>query len=1162
MYRRNNINILYNRIIYNTIIWLFCIAVSSGIYAQNGVSIEAPNNLELNCLNTDFSVITSWLKDFSFTNTCQGDVRVTNDFDGVLPGICGEPKFVKWIITNECNQIDSAGAILTIDTDLVSFGFEFCPSSITVLARVDSCGADVTFPHPYARNCFGPMDIRQSRNSNSELILSGSNFEIGETEIVFIAEDECSKLDTCSFDIIVIDSDDLISLYCPDDEDIRVCSNIDGCGWDSTGDLIRPGTAFLDCSVADIEYRLELPTGEIMTSADLEDDDGDATGFLFPLGETLLCYTISNSGGARTCCFNIIVEDCTVPTLICPSNANFSCDLAVNQSTLNEWIDQAITDDNCDNTVSIRTVILDTVGICGANERIEFLYIASDGSGNENACVTSVNLTDDIGPQITVERLPDFVVECKGIVRNQEMLIDWLKTDGGFNDSHVINNCPSDVSWTFDPSTTNFQSETGACSSNVGFYDVEFMATDRCGNESNTARARLVFEDTTPPSVSFPEGLSLDCDLNNLESSVEMLLQNIMAIDSCSRYTVQSSFDLNVIECELGDNELEVNFTAADDCGNESITTGIISLTKFDRSFITAPDDLVIRCGQGVDTLINQWLNNFEVEARCDSVEVINNYQESQVDICGSVQQVIWVLRDTCGATSTSTSLLTIVADNNAPVFLNCPNNVTLNVDNANCTANFLFDFPRVEDCSTADILIRQTQPAAPQQILSSGSDFPIGTTTIMFTATDNCDNTSECVFDVTVREDAICTQGGLTFQGNVKNPTGTDLRNVNLIMSAALSEFPQIRTTDTNGDYLFSNLPSRIDYQLNLELSDDVANGLSTADLVQIRNHIIGNSIFSTPIKTIAADANNDATLSAVDVVILQNIIIGFQDTLPNSNAWKFVSETEIENTTLLPWPQIDQFSYPNLLQNQIENFIAIKVGDVNYSARLPGIQPPAEIRSKSRTLTTNNKRLQANQEYNIDFYVEDLIDAQGFQLELALQNIEVVGLSSDAFNINESNIHVTEDRLILNSIEPIEDFEEGQYLRLHILAHKSIMLEDAIRISKHTLNSEVYEGKALTVRSLALSFTDSQLTESINIKPNPFSDEAVLQVQVNAEGWGTLHVFNSSGSKIKASRLYFSEGLNEYRLSKSEFEQSGIYFYSLQFENHIQSGKFVVLD
>lgn len=1160
MYRRNNINILYNRIISNTIIWLFCVAASSGLCAQNGVNLEAPNNLELNCLNTDYSVITSWLKDYSFTNTCQGDVRVTNDFDGVLPGVCGEPKFVKWIITNECGQQDSAGAVLTIDTDLIEFGFEFCPTSITVLSRIDSCGTDITFPHPYARNCFGPMEVEQVRNSKSELIESGSAFELGETEIVFIAEDECAKKDTCSFSIILINSNDLISLYCPDDEDIRVCSNIDGCGWDSTGDLIKPGTAFLDCSVAEIEYRLELPSGETMTSAALQDEDGDATGFVFPLGETRLCYTVRNSGGDRTCCFNIIVEDCTKPKLICPSNANFSCDLAVDQSTLNEWIDQAITDDNCDNTVSIRTVILDTVGVCGANERVEFLFIASDASRNENACVTSVNLTDDIGPQITVERLPDLVVECKGIVRNQEMLIDWLKTNGGFNDSHVINNCPSDVSWTFDPSTTTFQTETGACSSNVGFYDVVFMATDRCGNEGNTARARLVFEDTTPPTVMFPEGLSLDCDLNNLERSVQMLLESIVAIDSCSRYTVQSSFDLNLIECEVGDNELEVNFTASDDCGNETITTGMINLTKFDRSFITAPDDLVIRCGQDVDSLVNAWLANYQVEAKCDSIEVINNYQESQIDVCGSVHQVIWVLRDTCGATSTSTSLLTIVADENAPVFLNCPNNVTLNVDNANCTANFLFDFPRVEDCSSADVIIRQTQPSTPQEILTSGSDFPIGSTTITFTATDNCNNTSECTFNVTVREDAVCAQGGLSFQGNVTSPSGIDLTGVNLFMSAPLSEFPQTKTTDANGDYLFSNLPSRIDYQLRLELPDDVANGLSTADLVQIRNHIIGNAIFDTPVKTVAADANNDGTLSAVDVVILQNIIIGFQDTLPNSSAWKFVSKTEIDNTTLLPWPNLDLFSYPNLLQNQTEDFIGIKVGDVNYSASPPGIQSTSEIRSESINLQTDNVSLEAKQQYTIDFFVSGLTDVQGFQLELSMTNLEVVDVSSDAFKITKQNINYKNNRLIVNSIDAIAGFDEGHGLQLTIIAHENMDLKEAIHISQQKLNSEVYLGEKLDVKNLRLLYDEQQSKTSI--RPNPFSNEAILQTYSTQEAWGTVRVFDSSGTELRSSQVYFNSGLNEHVISRGGRIQTGLYFYAVQIGPQIQSGKFIVID
>ena len=248
------------------------------------------------------------------------------------------------------------------------------------------------------------------------------------------------------------------------------------------------------------------------------------------------------------------------------------------------------------------------------------MIIVADASDNESACVGTISITDDEAPVINVSRLPDEVIECQGGERNQEIFIEWLANDGGFNDSNITNNCVSDISWVFDPSTTNFQTLNGTCSPNVGFYDVEFTAFDECGNESLPARARLVFEDTTPPEVVIPDDLTLACDMRDLQGAVEDLFADVVVIDSCSMFSANTTFDLNLIECEIGDNELEVFITASDVCGNESTTTAIVNLVQVERSRVFSPPDLVLRCGLEIDSLIEFWLNDFTVEAQCLSL--------------------------------------------------------------------------------------------------------------------------------------------------------------------------------------------------------------------------------------------------------------------------------------------------------------------------------------------------------------------------------------------------------------------------------------------------------------------------------------------------------------------------------------------------------------
>src|SRR5690606_32951394 len=93
------------------------------------------------------------------------------------------------------------------------------------------------------------------------------------------------------------------------------------------------------------------------------------------------------------------------------------------------------------------------------------------------------------------------------------------------------------------------------------------------------------------------------------------------------------------------------------------------------------------------------------------------------------------------------------VEDNIAPVIA-CPSNITVNTDPNNCYA--IVNFPTaiaLDNCGIDTVV----QTAG----LASGSQFPVGTTTIEFTATDINGNASVCSFQITVIDNeapvAVC---------------------------------------------------------------------------------------------------------------------------------------------------------------------------------------------------------------------------------------------------------------------------------------------------------------------------------------------------------------------------------------------------------------------
>ena len=101
-----------------------------------------------------------------------------------------------------------------------------------------------------------------------------------------------------------------------------------------------------------------------------------------------------------------------------------------------------------------------------------------------------------------------------------------------------------------------------------------------------------------------------------------------------------------------------------------------------------------------------------------------------------------YTVTDASGGMASCSFTITVV-DNEVPVLVGCLGNMSLNNDPGLCGAVVAFSSPTATDnCGAASV----SQTAGP----ASGSLFPVGTSTVTFTATDGT-NMASCSFDVTV---------------------------------------------------------------------------------------------------------------------------------------------------------------------------------------------------------------------------------------------------------------------------------------------------------------------------------------------------------------------------------------------------------------------------
>ncbi|MFM1874574.1 MAG: hypothetical protein RL266_311, partial [Bacteroidota bacterium] len=101
---------------------------------------------------------------------------------------------------------------------------------------------------------------------------------------------------------------------------------------------------------------------------------------------------------------------------------------------------------------------------------------------------------------------------------------------------------------------------------------------------------------------------------------------------------------------------------------------------------------------------------------------------------------VTWTATDVNGNTATCTQDV-VVSDDENPTILGCPSDIDITPASSNCSPEATWNIPQADDNCSATL----------SSTHNSGDSFPVGTTTVTYTATDASGNQATCSFDVTI---------------------------------------------------------------------------------------------------------------------------------------------------------------------------------------------------------------------------------------------------------------------------------------------------------------------------------------------------------------------------------------------------------------------------
>lgn len=595
------------------------------------------------------------------------------------------------------------GAPLAVDNLLIS-GTDtaapniICPSAQTIYAGTGSC--DVLLPDftgmASVSDFCGDVSatVTQSIPPGTAMLVATSPYSITLT-----ATDGAGNSNQCAFNLNVLDTVPPV-ISCPS----------------------GPFSAFLD---ANCELLVPDYSSVIGYTENCETQFGIGALTQSPPAGTIvgasttINFTITdNFGNAASCGFTMNAIDTISPTISCPADFSVATNNGCGVNVL-DYTSLASPSDNCTFTGSIlvtQTPAPGTLLSAGANT---INLQATDASGNTGNCSFVLTVEDNEAPVISTCASNQTVysdANCEGILGDYTNLIT------------AFDNCTATMNLVVTQSPLAGTPITGTTLVTITVAD-ENMNSTNC-------QFSTFLTDTLSPVVICPANFSVSTN-SSCAYLIPDLSGNVSGTDNCSTFA-NMTVSQSPVAGATGSGLTNVTVQLLDEQGNTA--TCIVQIAPIDTiaPTITCPNPAPINNGNLCDFTLGYYGSTASVLDNCPNYTITQSPPSGTIVPVGNTPITITVI-DAGGNQAACTFDLNVF-ETELPSIV-CPS------DTATCDPVVFYTQPTFADNCLASMT--QTDLTG----LNSGSTFPIGTTTLEYTAIDSSSNTRTCSFTIEILE-------------------------------------------------------------------------------------------------------------------------------------------------------------------------------------------------------------------------------------------------------------------------------------------------------------------------------------------------------------------------------------------------------------------------
>ncbi|MFZ6052510.1 HYR domain-containing protein [Halocola ammonii] len=669
------------------------VKIQDGDYTSPNESIEVGTTLD----TTPPTVVT---QNISVNLDADGNASITaGQIDNGSSAVCGIQTIsvspdafactdlgansVELTVTDINGNVSSASATVTVN-DNIDPVISGMPADISVNNDAASCDAVVSWTAPTASDNCQITSLTPDFNS-------GDTFPVGTTTVTYTAEDTFGNSVSASFNIVVSDVSDPVISNLP--ADVAVNNDTESC--DAIVSWTAP-TASDNCELASLTSNFE-------------------SGAAFPVGTTTVTYTAEDIyGNTATAAFDVVVSDASDPII-----SEMPADLAVNNDT-----------ESCDAIVSWTAPT--------ASDNCELASLTSNfesGAAFPVGTTTVTYTAEDIYGNTATASFDVVVSDVS------DPIISEMPADVAVNND--AESCDAIVSWTAPTASDNCEVasltsdfESGAAFP-VGTTTVTYTAEDIYGNTA-TASFDIVVSDVSAPVIAgMPANMAVNNDTESCDAIVSWTAPT--ASDNCELASLTSNFESGAA-FPVG--TTTVTYTAEDIYGNTATASfDVVVSDATDPIISEMPADVAVNNDTESCDAIVSWTAPTASD-NCELASLTSNFESGAAFPVGTTT-VTYTAEDIHGNTATA-SFDVVVSDATDPVISEVPALISVNNDAESCEAIVTWTAPTASDnCEVASLT----------SDFESGTAFPVGTTTVTYTAEDIHGNTATASFDVVVSD-------------------------------------------------------------------------------------------------------------------------------------------------------------------------------------------------------------------------------------------------------------------------------------------------------------------------------------------------------------------------------------------------------------------------